>query len=118
MAMLAIVMLVVSLASPRGLSAGIGLGLSRSVYPNPFTDRTTFQLTMPTEGIVTIRVYDITGRLMKTLEEGTPFAAGSHNIGWDGTDLDSHPAPPGVYVCALFSNNVFVNSVKVVKING
>jgi len=116
--MLAIVMLMASLVSPREVSAGIGLGLSRSVYPNPFTDGTTFQLTMPTEGVVTIRVYDIAGRLMKTPEEGTPFAAGSHNIDWDGTDLGDHPVPPGVYVCALFSNNVFVNSVKVVKING
>ncbi len=35
-------------------------------YPNPFNPTTTIEFTIPTDGRVTLRVYDITGRLVAT----------------------------------------------------
>lgn len=87
----------------------------RVVYPNPFTEGTTFTLTMPQAGNIRISVYDLVGQQMKTLHEGF-HPAGEHPIYWDGKDINGDPVVPGVYVCSLFSDETFVKSVKVIKI--
>jgi hypothetical protein len=45
---------------------------------------------------VTLRVYDVTGRLVATLAEGQPFAAGAHALRFDADAL-----PAGVYAVRL-----------------
>lgn len=101
---------------PQAVMAVDNGGASRDVWPNPFTEGTTFQLTMPTAGVIKICVYDITGKLMHTLIDGFQ-PAGNYDVYWNGKDLDGNPVPPGVYVCTLFSDNTVVKSVKVVKVN-
>lgn len=109
-------LVLVAVLLPRTLMAANDAHATRAVWPNPFTEGTTFQLTMPSAGVIKIAVYDITGKLMQTLHDGF-HEAGNYDIYWNGKDLDGNPVPPGVYVCTLFSDNTVVKSVKVIKVN-
>ena len=96
---------------PQQVNAGSS---TKKVHPNPFTEGTTFQLTMPKPGKIRISVYNMLGELIKTLRDGEQ-GQGEFDIYWDGKDLNGNPVPPGVYVCTLYSENVAVKSVKVIK---
>lgn len=100
---------------PTSLPAGESGMSMKSVYPNPFTDGTTFQLTMPRPGNIRIAVYDIVGKHIKLLKEEM-HPAGFEDVYWDGRDEAGTPVAPGVYICSLYSDNSVVTSVKVVKI--
>jgi hypothetical protein len=69
-----------------------------SAWPNPFNPRVNVRLTLdrPTRGA--LRVYDVAGRRVATLDEGA-FAAGRHGFTWDAAEL-----PSGVYL-AWFAGN-------------
>jgi photosystem II stability/assembly factor-like uncharacterized protein len=68
-------------------------------YPNPFNPITKINYTLNQTGIVRLHVYDILGRLVKTLVNEYQ-EAGTHVIQFDGHDLSS-----GTYVYTLFLNN-------------
>ena len=64
-------------------------------YPNPFNPTTTIQYALPVDSHVTLRVYDVLGRLVVTLIDGYQHA-GYHNVRFDGTELSS-----GIYIYKL-----------------
>jgi flagellar hook assembly protein FlgD len=49
---------------------------------------------------VELKLYDVTGRLVKTLAH-REFAAGEHNLVWDGTDDEGRLVARGVYFYQL-----------------
>ncbi len=65
-------------------------------YPNPFNASTTLSFTLPIEEDVNLRVYDIAGRLVKTLVDQERMAAGDHRFTFDAAGL-----PSGIYLCRL-----------------
>jgi flagellar hook assembly protein FlgD len=58
----------------------------------------TYTITMP--GPVSLKVYDATGRLVKTLVENDQ-GVGDKSVFWDGKDLNDRSVPPGVYFLEL-----------------
>ncbi|HRI85574.1 MAG TPA: T9SS type A sorting domain-containing protein, partial [Ignavibacteria bacterium] len=68
-------------------------------YPNPFNPITKIAYSIPVSGIVTIKIFDITGREIKTLVNEFRNA-GSYEIEFDGGGLSS-----GVYYYKLETNN-------------
>jgi hypothetical protein len=64
-------------------------------YPNPFNPATRIKFTVPEEGSVTLKVYNMVGAEVKTLVEGV-HKAGEYNIYFDGSDFSS-----GVYFYTL-----------------
>lgn len=74
-------------------------------YPNPFNPATTIRFQLPPTGqaanrLVTLKIYDITGRLVKTLlHESLP--AGYYTVPWDGTGERGETAAGGVYLYRL-----------------
>jgi hypothetical protein len=71
-----------------------GFTLSQN-YPNPFNPTTTIDFSLPFTADATIRVYDLTGRIVSTVRmPGT--TAGTHSVQFDATNLSS-----GVYVYKL-----------------
>jgi hypothetical protein len=62
--------------------------ISRRTYPNPFNPVTTINYDLPSDGIVTIKVYDILGRELKTLVNEMK-TAGYHKILFNAADLAS-----------------------------
>ncbi|RJP74803.1 MAG: T9SS C-terminal target domain-containing protein, partial [Candidatus Zixiibacteriota bacterium] len=68
-----------------------------SAYPNPFNPTATISFTLPEASQVTLKVYDLSGRLVGTLVDGWRNV-GSHQAVFDGTGLAS-----GIYVYSLTS---------------
>ncbi len=73
-------------------------------YPNPFNPQTTIAFSIEKRGRVRLFVYDVAGRLVKTLLDETR-AAGSHtDVRWDGTNDARQPVASGVYFCRLVTD--------------
>ncbi|HPU85958.1 MAG TPA: FlgD immunoglobulin-like domain containing protein [Candidatus Latescibacteria bacterium] len=68
--------------------------------PNPFNPATTIRFDLPADGFVTLAVYDISGRLVRTLAEGNT-GAGVHGVVWDGRDGNGRDVASGVYLVRL-----------------
>jgi len=68
--------------------------------PNPFNPSTTLRFTLARTGDVTLRLYAVDGRLVRTLlaEER---AAGYHEVVWDGTDQRGRRMPSSLYFARL-----------------
>jgi hypothetical protein len=69
-------------------------------YPNPFNSGTTIPYELMTQAEVTLSVYDISGRCIKTLVHGLKHG-GLYGVQWDGTDAAGSPASSGIYLCRL-----------------
>ena len=65
--------------------APLTFGLHPS-YPNPFNPSTTMQYSVAATGHVLLRVFDVTGREVATLEEGIR-EPGRYSVVWDAADL-------------------------------
>ncbi len=71
--------------------------------PNPFNPHTVIRFTLgAADGgrPVSLRVFDATGRLVRTLHAGV-LAPGPHAFAWDGTDGSGRQAASGVYLYRL-----------------
>jgi len=56
--------------------------------PNPFNSSTILRFQLPVTQSITLDVYDIQGRLLKTVASGM-YPAGDHSLSLDGSDLAS-----------------------------
>ncbi len=50
--------------------------------PNPFNASTTLQMTLPEAGEMKVQIFDVTGRLVATLANGT-YQPGTHRLNWN-----------------------------------
>jgi C1A family cysteine protease len=64
--------------------------------PNPFHNETIVAFLLPAEGGATVSIYDVAGRLLRTLPEQR-CSAGLNERVWNGTDADGNDVPSGVY---------------------
>ncbi|MFT4604961.1 MAG: hypothetical protein ACI9W4_001700, partial [Rhodothermales bacterium] len=74
-------------------------------YPNPFNPSTSFTLTLPLDKTVSVRVYDVAGRVVKTIASSRHMAAGTHEFTWDGTNEVGAQVASGTYLYALEYGN-------------
>jgi len=65
-------------------------------YPNPMSFGTTIRYSLPKSSRVRLRVYNIHGRLIKTLEDNQQ-KSGYYTVEWDGRDSSGKGVPNGVY---------------------
>lgn len=70
-------------------------------HPNPFVRSTTIRFDVPWRAVVSLRVYDVRGRLVRTLAAGVALEAGRHQRVWNGTTEDGKRARAGVYFYEL-----------------
>jgi carboxypeptidase T len=68
--------------------------------PSPVRGKARFTLALPVSGAVRLELFDLAGRHVATLAEGT-LAAGRYVREWDGKDGAGRPAPAGVYLARL-----------------
>jgi len=68
--------------------------------PTPFKSSTRISYGLPSEGPVSLSVFNFLGARMKTLISGTR-PAGSHSVVWDGRDNRGTRVPGGVYFFEL-----------------
>lgn len=66
--------------------------------PNPFSAHTRLRLALARDVRVTLSIHDVTGRLVRTLIEGTVRpGAGVYDVTWDGRDARGHALGSGRY---------------------
>ena len=69
-------------------------------HPNPFNPATTIEFNLTRDSHVYLRIYDVTGKLVKTvLNEWKK--AGYHSVVWDGKDNKGNAAASGLYFYRL-----------------
>jgi len=68
--------------------------------PNPFGEQTNFRFDLDEGGPVTLKVYDVSGRLIRVLHDGH-LVAGRHSLPWDGTDGEGRRVGSGVYYAEM-----------------
>jgi 1,4-alpha-glucan branching enzyme len=78
--------------------------LASSVYPNPFEYETTISFNLDSPSKTTIKIYDITGKVVTTLADGVDMF-GAQNIEWDGTNLFGQKVSNGLYLYEINSGN-------------
>ncbi len=66
-------------------------------YPNPFDQLTTIEFSVPEKGLVQVKIFDTTGRDVKTILQAVQFA-GLGSLTWDGSDGNGVPVKDGIYL--------------------
>jgi len=69
-------------------------------HPNPFNPSTWIPFYLPSDGLVSVKIYGVRGELVKTLRE-TRLARGAHSVRWNGDDRDGRSVSSGIYFCVL-----------------
>ena len=84
-------------------------------YPNPFNPVTTVRFDMPALSRVSIKVYNLQGKLIRTLLDAEK-AAGSHQVTWDGTTESGEALTSGIYFIQMktdqYSKTLKANLIK------
>lgn len=68
--------------------------------PNPFNPQTSIGFSLSVAGPCRLDIYDLEGRLVRTLWQGDR-AAGEHAVTWNGLDRSDRTVPSGVYMARL-----------------
>ncbi len=79
-------------------------------YPNPFNPRTNINYELRVTNYVSIKVYDINGREIRTLINKKQNQ-GKYEVEFDGSELSS-----GVYFNSLFIEGIMVSTKKMVLV--
>jgi len=86
------------------------------IFPNPFSpdgdgfeDEVTFQYALPKMAELSIKIYDVKGRLVKTIVENEPQVTGEKT--WDGRDDKNRMVRVGIYIVLAEAKGI-TNSVK------
>jgi Leucine-rich repeat (LRR) protein len=69
-------------------------------YPNPFNPITTLRYDLPEGALVNITIYDMMGRIVKTLVN-SPQNAGYKSVKWNGTNNAGQPVSAGMYLYTI-----------------
>jgi hypothetical protein len=107
------ILLLLVLGSCRGTTTGPQVGSGpiptafflNQNYPNPFKDTTTLVYGIPSTGgsnsLVTIVVYDLFKKDLRTLVSNYSHPPGTFTTKWDGLDTKGIKVPSGLYVIEM-----------------
>jgi hypothetical protein len=71
-------------------------------YPNPFNSSTSIKIYLPSARNVSLKIYDVRGRLVRNLADRV-LAAGEHAFVWNGADASGKSVASGSYFYRLIS---------------
>lgn len=80
----------------------VAFGLAQN-HPNPFNPATQLSFSLERAGRASLRVFDMRGRLVRTLVSAQ-LAAGEHTVTWNGQDDRGQQVASGVYLYRLESS--------------
>ncbi len=80
------------------------LSLAAAWAPNPALGGASLALVLPSAGRVELRLFDVSGRLVRAMDFGLR-GAGAQRFTWDGRDDAGRPLPPGLYLGEVRTND-------------
>ena len=103
-------------SGPHGPGAEPLNGLAASVSPNPLNPEAMLSFTTSKPGDVNVEMFDVKGKLVRTIVGSTRMAAGYHDAKIDGRGQSGEKLPPGVYfVRGTTADGSFKNTVTILK---
>lgn len=85
-----------------------------TAYPNPFNPRVRIDYTVARAGRLTVKIFDLRGRLVRVLLDEQVTSGG--RLDWDGTDGDGAASASGVYFYeARMDNEVEVGKLALIR---
>ena len=76
------------------------------IFPNPSRGMTNIKLQIPSSKFQnTLRIFDVSGRLVKNLELPTPYSLLPTLVTWDGTDENGRSVASGIYFVSCETDN-------------
>jgi hypothetical protein len=93
----------ITIHQPVSVSLPVEYALHQNV-PNPFNPNTTIQYDVATGGTVTLTIYDVSGRAVRSLVSGRR-QSGMHEVVWDARDDAGRQVSSGVYVYQIESSD-------------
>jgi FlgD Ig-like domain len=99
-----------ALVTPSATSAVGGVRLPATVFlaapsPNPAHDATSFAFGLPHDAEVSLVIYDVDGRSVRSMSRGA-VAAGEHRFDWDLRDSAGAPVRGGVYFVRMAAGGI------------
>jgi hypothetical protein len=82
-------------------------------YPNPFNPTTTIDFTVKELAPVSVKIYNVSGQLVKTLVNDRFEPGVTHQVSWDGRNDAGQAVSSGVYFYKLVTKN-FTQTKKMV----
>jgi len=90
---------------PSGTPEDINLPVTRNGLlqnaPNPFNPQTTIAFDLSKRESVTLRVFDMSGRLVRNLLRNENYISGRHEVAWSGRDESGRQVASGTYFYRL-----------------
>ncbi len=80
-----------------------------TVYPNPAKDKATLQLYLSSDGDLSVKIFDLSGRLIKSVTENITYQKGVQTI-----NFSTHELVSGIYIIELSSDHLR-QSIKLIK---
>jgi hypothetical protein len=93
------------LGGERESQADLGQVRLLGARPNPFGPATRISFRLPSQQSVTLKIYDVQGREVRTLVDG-PLAAGEHSVSWNGRNEGGRTVGMGIYLYTLRAEGV------------
>jgi hypothetical protein len=84
-------------------------------FPNPFTlgeESTCIMYDLVEASEVNLRIYNVSGELVKILKENTGESTGQYKVYWDGKNQSGTDVAQGIYVC-LLETTKYQNTIKI-----
>jgi hypothetical protein len=72
-----------------------------SVHPNPFNPQVVIGYSLQRPSRVDLKIFDLSGRLVKILVDNEMVDSGEHETSWNGRDLAGRLVAAGTYLCRL-----------------
>ena len=81
-----------------------------AAYPNPFNPSTSFDVNIPEAGYLSVKVYDLSGRLVDTIASGI-YNQSNYTFTWNAAGM-----PSGMYVInAEYNNTSISHNISLIK---
>ena len=74
-------------------------------FPNPFNPETTISFDLRDAATVSLKIYDITGQLVRTLVQDRALSAGHYTQVWDGRNAEGIKVGSGMYMYQLHAGD-------------
>jgi hypothetical protein len=90
-----------SLSTDSGEAVNVFITRLEQPYPNPGRSEVHLRYQLAATGPAVLEIYDVTGRRVKSLPQGTVPAGVVRHFTWDGSDQSGKNVSAGIYFCRL-----------------